>query len=84
MAKIPALQSLDRHFRPDGNGIIARSAKVWHFEEIWEARNRTRVLAVCAALVLAIALLDWFTKPYWSLGFLYLFPIMLAAGFLPR
>jgi len=27
---------------------------------------------------------DWWTKPYVSLGFLYLFPIMLAAGFLPR
>jgi len=27
---------------------------------------------------------DWWTKPYVSLGFLYLFPIMLAAGFIPR
>jgi DNA-binding CsgD family transcriptional regulator len=27
---------------------------------------------------------DWLTKPYFSIGFLYLFPIMLAAGFLPR
>jgi PAS domain S-box-containing protein len=27
---------------------------------------------------------DWWTKPYVSLGFLYLFPIMLAAAFLPR
>ena len=33
---------------------------------------------------MAIAGLDWWTKPYFSLGFLYLFPIMLAAGFLPR
>jgi PAS domain S-box-containing protein len=33
---------------------------------------------------LAIAGVDWWTKPYFSLGFLYLFPIMLAAGFLPR
>jgi two-component system, LuxR family, sensor kinase FixL len=57
---------------------------MWHFEGIWERRNRTRVLATSAALVCAIALLDWWTKPYWSLGFLYLFPIMLAAGFLPR
>lgn len=31
-----------------------------------------------------IALADWWTPPYVSLGFLYLFPIMLAAGFLPR
>jgi len=55
-----------------------------HFEEISEPKNRARVLTVSGALVLAIAVVDWFTKPYWSLGFLYLFPIMLAAGFLPR
>lgn len=35
-------------------------------------------------LILTIAAVDWWTKPYFSLGFLYLFPIMLAAGFLPR
>jgi len=57
---------------------------MWHFEDIWERRNRTLVLVVSGALVSAIALVDWWTKPYWSLGFLYLFPIMLAAGFLPR
>src|SRR5271154_842970 len=54
------------------------------FERIWEARNRTAVLFASAAGVLTIALVDWWTKPYFSLGFLYLFPIMLAAGFLPR
>ena len=57
---------------------------MWHVEEIWEPANRTRVLLVSGALVLAIAFVDWITKPYWSLDFLYLFPIMLAAGFLPR
>jgi len=41
-------------------------------------------LLASAAAVLAIAGVDWWTKPYFSLGFLYLFPIMLAAGFLPR
>lgn len=51
---------------------------------IWERRNRTPVLLASGAIVLAIALVDWRTKPYFSLGFLYLFPIMLAAGFLPR
>jgi PAS domain S-box-containing protein len=34
--------------------------------------------------MLAVAAVDWWTMPYVSLGFLYLFPIMLAAGFLPR
>jgi PAS domain S-box-containing protein len=53
-------------------------------EWIWERRNRTPVLLVSGVVVLAIAVVDWWTKPYFSLGFLYLFPIMLAAGFLPR
>src|SRR5579863_5536050 len=55
-----------------------------HLEGIWEQRNRTAVLVTSVAIVLAIALADWWTKPYVSLGFLYLFPVMLAAGFLPR
>src|SRR5271156_1525342 len=54
------------------------------FDRIWEQRSRTTVLLISGAAVLAIAALDWWTKPYFSLGFLYLFPIMLAAGFLPR
>jgi PAS domain S-box-containing protein len=35
-------------------------------------------------MIAAIALIDWWTTPYVSLGLLYLFPIMLAAGFLSR
>ena len=31
-----------------------------------------------------IAFADWWTKPFVAFGVLYLFPIMLAAGFLPR
>src|SRR5580700_2480283 len=54
------------------------------FEQIWEQKNRATVLAASGVAVMAIAALDWWTKPYFSLGFLYLFPIMLAAGFLPR
>src|SRR5215813_14710655 len=50
----------------------------------WEERNRTRVLLLSGAILIAIAVVDWWTKPYVSLGFLYLFPIMLTAGFLPR
>jgi PAS domain S-box-containing protein len=53
-------------------------------ERIWEPRSRTIVVLASAVAVLAIAAVDWWTKPYFSLGFLYLFPIMLAAGFLPR
>lgn len=51
---------------------------------MWDEGNRIPVLSVSGAMILAIALVDWWTKPYVSLGFLYLFPIMLAAGFLPR
>jgi len=55
-----------------------------HLDWIWERRNGAPVLLASSVLVFAIALVDWWTKPYFSLGFLYLFPIMLAAGFLPR
>ncbi|MGB6384124.1 MAG: LuxR C-terminal-related transcriptional regulator [Terriglobales bacterium] len=55
-----------------------------NLEWIWESENRTAVLLASMGIVLAIAIVDWWTKPYVSLGFLYLFPIMLAAGFVPR
>jgi|SRR5579872_5975447 len=53
-------------------------------ERVWEARNRTPVLIASATILALVALVDWWIKAYVSLGFLYLFPIMLAAGFLPR
>ena len=52
--------------------------------DLWNKRNRIPVTSVSAALILVLAVVDWLTKPYFSIGFLYLFPIMLAAGFLPR
>ncbi|HLH40558.1 MAG TPA: LuxR C-terminal-related transcriptional regulator [Bryobacteraceae bacterium] len=55
-----------------------------HLEWMWDERNRVPVLVASGAMILAIAVIDWWTEPYVSLGFLYLFPIMLAAGFLPR
>jgi PAS domain S-box-containing protein len=55
-----------------------------HLERVWEERNRTAVLLISCSIILIIALADWWTMPYVSLGFLYLFPIMLAAAFLPR
>jgi hypothetical protein len=51
---------------------------------MWEERNRARALWISAALTVLIALVDWRIEPYVSLGFFYLFSIMLAAGFLPR
>jgi PAS domain S-box-containing protein len=53
-------------------------------ERLWDERNRAPVLAVSGAIIVVIAGVDWWTKPYVSLGFLYLFPIMLAAAYLPR
>ncbi len=53
-------------------------------EKVWDRKNRTPVLILGAAIVLLVAAVDWWTMPFVSLGFLYLFPIILAAGFLPR
>jgi DNA-binding CsgD family transcriptional regulator len=53
-------------------------------ERLWEERNQTTVLAISGVMILIVAIVDWWTKPYVSLGFLYLFPIMLAAAFVPR
>jgi two-component system sensor kinase FixL len=55
-----------------------------HLERLWEVSNRTPVLLASGLILLIIAGADWWTMPYVSLGFLYLFPIMLAAAFLPR
>jgi PAS domain S-box-containing protein len=39
---------------------------------------------VSCAIIAIVALVDWWTKPYAALGFLYLFPIIYEAAFLPR
>jgi two-component system, LuxR family, sensor kinase FixL len=51
---------------------------------IYAPANRTKLIVVGTLLVTAIAVVDWATKPYISLGFLYLFPIMILGGFLSR
>lgn len=53
-------------------------------DRLWDQQNRTLVLVICAGMIALIAIADWLTAPYLSLGFLYLFPVMLAAGFQPR
>jgi two-component system, LuxR family, sensor kinase FixL len=55
-----------------------------HLERVWDEANRITVLLASGTIILLVAIVDWRTEPYVSLGFLYLFPIMLAAGFLPR
>src|ERR1700737_2349917 len=51
---------------------------------IYAPANRTKLIVVAALLVTAIAGVDWATKPYISLGVLYLFPIMILGGVLSR
>src|ERR1700721_2357332 len=51
---------------------------------IWDRQNRVPVLLASSVIVLAIALVDWWTQPYFPFGFLSLFPLMLAPRFLPR
>jgi PAS domain S-box-containing protein len=53
-------------------------------ERVWEERNRRPVLLGSGAIISIVALVDWWTKAYISLGFLYLFPIMFVAAFVPR
>ncbi len=79
-------QSFDWSSESNGDGIIANSTfmSLLSLAGLWEGRSRTRVLLLSGTLLAAIALVDWWTKPYVSLGFLYLFPIMLTAGFVPR
>lgn len=53
-------------------------------EDLWDRRHRTPILIVSGVSVLVLAVVDYWTKSYISVGFLYLFPILLAAGILPR
>ncbi len=46
--------------------------------------HRKTWLGVAGTFVIAIAVTDWLTEPYISIGFLYLFPIMIAGGLLSR
>src|SRR5262249_10778180 len=57
---------------------------MWDLASIYVPANRTKLLIIAALLVTAIAVVDWLTEPYISLGFLYLFPIMIVGGYLSR
>jgi two-component system, LuxR family, sensor kinase FixL len=57
---------------------------MWRLERVWEEGNRTPILLVSGAIIVIVAVADWWTKPFVAFGVLYLFPIMLAAAFLPR
>jgi two-component system, LuxR family, sensor kinase FixL len=57
---------------------------MWNLASIYVPANRKKLLVIAGLLVTAIAVADWFTTPYISLGFLYLFPIMIVGGYLSR
>lgn len=69
-----------------GNGVsfgrLTRNAM--DFSSIDSRKYKMVLLSGAALIIAAIAVIDWFTKPYLSIGFLYLFPIMLLASLLPR
>jgi two-component system sensor kinase FixL len=51
---------------------------------IYSRANRRGLLITAAVLTGAIATVDWYTRPFISIGFLYLFPVMLVSGILRR
>jgi two-component system, LuxR family, sensor kinase FixL len=51
---------------------------------IYAPANRPRMLVIAYVLIAAIAAVDWWATHYISLGFLYLFPILIVGGFLSR
>jgi two-component system, LuxR family, sensor kinase FixL len=51
---------------------------------IYAPANRTRMVVVAVLLIAAIAAVDWWATHYISLGFLYLFPIIILGGVLSR
>ncbi len=51
---------------------------------IYAPANRNRMLVLAGLLIAGIAVIDWWATHYISLGFLYLFPIIILGGFLSR
>ena len=51
---------------------------------IYSRANRRGLLITAAVLTVAIAAVDWYTRPFISIGFLYLFPVMLVSGIFRR
>ncbi|HXQ27915.1 MAG TPA: ATP-binding protein [Gemmatimonadales bacterium] len=57
---------------------------MWDPLDVYATANRARLLVLALVVIAGVAVTDWLTKPYLSLGFLYLFPIIVVAGFLSR
>ncbi len=57
---------------------------MWDPLSIYRDDRRVRLLGLAASLIALVAIVDWLTDPFISLGFLYLFPLMMAGGYLSR
>src|ERR1700740_1919458 len=51
---------------------------------IYSRTNRKILLIAAVVLAAVIAAIDWYTRPFISIGFMYLFPIMLISGIARR
>lgn len=51
---------------------------------LYSRTNRTALLVAAIILTIGIAAVDWSTSSFISIGFLYLFPMMLLSGLLSR
>lgn len=80
----PEMNGLNAAPQPNSGETGSSPNPMWRLERVWEERNRAPVLLASAVIILIIALADWRTKPFVAFGVLYLFPVMLVAGFLPR
>ncbi|SPE28386.1 putative Multi-sensor signal transduction histidine kinase [Candidatus Sulfotelmatomonas gaucii] len=54
------------------------------FLAIYSRTNRKILLITAVVLTGIIGVVDWYTRPFISIGFLYLFPIMLISGIARR
>lgn len=54
------------------------------FLAVYSRTNRKILLIAAVVLTAVIAAVDWYTRPFISIGFLYLFPIMLISGIARR
>jgi len=51
---------------------------------MYSRTNRKILLFAAVVLTCMIAVVDWYTRPFISIGFLYLFPMMLISGIFKR
>ena len=57
---------------------------MWDQPSTYAPANRAKLLVIAGLLVTAIAVIDWLIEPYISVGFLYLFPVMIVGRYLSR